>query len=401
MVASLCLLGATAVAGDADFGDTVTDDVKLTGNISGSGDGLTIGASGITIDLNGKTISSTDGTGVGIHNPDGYDDITIKNGTIDGFAGGIRSDGGDDISIEGVTVDGASGPGASTAAIHILHGEDVVIEDCEMTVETVWLGAHGIRLDSVENASVEDCEIHGSFVGISFFSVTQFDDPTTGKIEDCDIEDCFIGVLLANTDDAEVKGCHIEDADDLGRGPLAPQGIRVGFSVVDVSNILVQENVCTNTGVGVAVVGAFVFDTEIKDNECNDGNRGILCVRMYDSVVEGNECDGNDLFGMAFNNCDDNEILDNQCNKNGDSGLLLLNGSDGNLVEGNVCNNNDLYGIALYQAQPWFNDNVDNTIEGNTAKGNGLYDCFHDEGSSPNYWDDNDCKTSSGSDIDG
>ena len=70
MVASLCLLGATAVAGDADFGDTVTDDVKLTGNISGSGDGLTIGASGITIDLNGKTISSTDGTGVGIHNPD-------------------------------------------------------------------------------------------------------------------------------------------------------------------------------------------------------------------------------------------------------------------------------------------------------------------------------------------
>jgi hypothetical protein len=93
--------------------------------------------------------------------------------------------------------------------------------------------------------------------------------------------------------------------------------------------------------------------------------------------------------------------LDNQCNKNGDSGLLLLNGSDGNLVEGNVCNNNDLYGIALYQAQPWFNDNVDNTIEGNTAKGNGLYDCFHDEGSSPNDWDDNDCKTSSGSDIDG
>ena len=78
-VASLCLLATSVVAGDAGFGDTVTDDIELSGDISGSGDGLTIGASGITIDLKGHTISSTDGTGVGINNPDGYDDITIKN----------------------------------------------------------------------------------------------------------------------------------------------------------------------------------------------------------------------------------------------------------------------------------------------------------------------------------
>ena len=59
---------ARAEASDASFGDTVTTDVKLSDDISGSGTGLIIGANGITVDLNGHTISSTDGTALGIDN---------------------------------------------------------------------------------------------------------------------------------------------------------------------------------------------------------------------------------------------------------------------------------------------------------------------------------------------
>lgn len=83
MIVLLCVVTATAEAHekkseDASFGDTVTTNIKLTGDISGSGTGLTIGAERMTIDLNGHTISFTGGTGIGIDNPGGYDDAEIK-----------------------------------------------------------------------------------------------------------------------------------------------------------------------------------------------------------------------------------------------------------------------------------------------------------------------------------
>ena len=305
IVVASCLLATTGWADDADFGDTVTTDIKLTGDISGSGDGLIVGANGITIDLNGYTISSTDGTGVGINNSDGYHGLTIKGGTIEDFSQGVLSDGGDDLLIEKLTVDGAFGDQGSTGAIHVLNADDVEIKECDISVETFFLGAQAIRLDSVSDAKVTKCDIAGGFVGISFFSVTQQDDPTTGTVEDCTVEDCFIGILMGNTDDAEVKSCEVKDGNPTIFGPAAPQGIRVGFDEIGVSGITVEDNECTNAGVGILVFAGFeISDIEIEDNVCNDGNRGILTVLMVDSKVEGNTCNGNTLFGMAFNDSD-------------------------------------------------------------------------------------------------
>lgn len=396
VVVSLCLLGATGWADDADFGDTVTTDIKLTGDISGSGDGLIVGANGITIDLNGYTISSTDGTGVGIKN-DGYHGITIKNGTIDGFSQGVLSDGGDDLLVQDLTVDGAFGTGDTTAGIHVLNAEDVVIKECDVTTETFFLGAHSIRLDSVVNALVNDCSIHGGFIGISFFSESELDDPTTGTVKACDVEGCFIGVHMANATDAEVKDCTISDADDAGLGPLAPQGIRVGFTQVDISGVTVKDNTCTNAGIGVLVVsvGQTASDIEVTSNTLSGNNRGILAQVMQDSVIKDNECNDNDIFGMALNDCDDNDIIGNECSDNAVRGLVLVFGSERNLIKDNECNDNTFDGIALFVGA-----NTDNEIKDNTATGNGVWDCFHNAESTPNTWKDNDCDTSSGDDID-
>ncbi len=99
------------------------------------------------------------------------------------------------------------------------------------------------------------------------------------------------------------------------------------------SGITVEDNECTNAGVGILVFAGFeISDIEIEDNVCNDGNRGILTVLMVDSKVEDNTCNGNTLFGMAFNDSDDNEIEDNECNDNGLRGLVLVFGSDGNKI---------------------------------------------------------------------
>ena len=59
-------------------GATITSDVRLdTDLINCPGNGLVIGASGITIDLRGHTIDGT-GDGFGIENPGGYDDVAIR-----------------------------------------------------------------------------------------------------------------------------------------------------------------------------------------------------------------------------------------------------------------------------------------------------------------------------------
>ena len=66
----------------------ITQDAKVAGDIAGcSGNGVMIGADNITLDLNGHTISG-DGSATneeaGVFNP-GFDNVTIKNGTIAGF----------------------------------------------------------------------------------------------------------------------------------------------------------------------------------------------------------------------------------------------------------------------------------------------------------------------------
>jgi hypothetical protein len=75
-------------------GETVTRDVKLTGYFLSScaGDfGLKIGADGIDVNLAGYGLSgfvSQRGDGVpAIVNPDGYDDVTVRNGSLGGITG--------------------------------------------------------------------------------------------------------------------------------------------------------------------------------------------------------------------------------------------------------------------------------------------------------------------------
>ena len=101
-IVALMLAGALAVgtatasatpASTVTCGQTLTHSVRLANDLSNCpGDGLVIGAPGVTVDLNGHTI---DGVATqiedcdvppfgsaGIQNSGGYDGLTIKNGTL-------------------------------------------------------------------------------------------------------------------------------------------------------------------------------------------------------------------------------------------------------------------------------------------------------------------------------
>jgi parallel beta-helix repeat protein len=72
-----------------DCGRTLTRDTTLQSDILNCpGDGLIIGANGVDLNLNGFTIDGT-GLGAGVRN-NGFDNVTIKNGTISSFDYGIQ-----------------------------------------------------------------------------------------------------------------------------------------------------------------------------------------------------------------------------------------------------------------------------------------------------------------------
>jgi Right handed beta helix region len=71
-------------------GQTVTTSAVLTQDLVCTGDGVILGASGITIDLKGFTIRGDRGTGDnGIEDTGGFDNITIKNGVVRNFEYGV------------------------------------------------------------------------------------------------------------------------------------------------------------------------------------------------------------------------------------------------------------------------------------------------------------------------
>ena len=85
-------LAPGAYASKADHvscGQTITADTTLDSDLTKcKGPGITIGADGITLDLNGHTIEGA-GKGSGVLNLAGHDGVTIGGGSIRGFAGSI------------------------------------------------------------------------------------------------------------------------------------------------------------------------------------------------------------------------------------------------------------------------------------------------------------------------
>jgi hypothetical protein len=95
LVVALAVLPAlgpgTALANHVNCGDTITQSTTLDSDLLNCpGNGVVIGADGITLDLNGHVI---DGVAfqsqTGVDNGGGYDGVTIENGAIQEFFNGI------------------------------------------------------------------------------------------------------------------------------------------------------------------------------------------------------------------------------------------------------------------------------------------------------------------------
>jgi Right handed beta helix region len=93
--------GGPSRAQAVSCGDTITQSVKLTSDLScGASDGLDVGADHVTVDLGGHTIhGSSPYNGV---SDTGHQYVTIKSGTIAGFADAVSLDNASHATVTGI-----------------------------------------------------------------------------------------------------------------------------------------------------------------------------------------------------------------------------------------------------------------------------------------------------------
>jgi Right handed beta helix region len=106
VLAGVHVTGAGAGNAPLACGDVVTEDVTLDRSLHGCASGLTVGADGVTIDLNGHAITGNGaGEGVGIEAVD-RTGVTVTNGAVRNFQAGVRLVGTSDSTIEQLVVRG-------------------------------------------------------------------------------------------------------------------------------------------------------------------------------------------------------------------------------------------------------------------------------------------------------
>lgn len=147
MAAALVALGTLLVSSAAialECGDTVTESVTLGEDIicTDPGDtGIIVGASNVTIDLNGHSISGFKREGsVGIL-VRGVSNVTIQNGTVEFFARGVVVDVASSITVGGIIAKG--------------HRQDgIYVEDSnliDLTDNHLWYNVNGIVIRNGNN----------------------------------------------------------------------------------------------------------------------------------------------------------------------------------------------------------------------------------------------------------
>ena len=114
-ILALALAGGLAIgAGQASAakvscGDVITTNTRLRADLNCTGDGLIIGADGITLNLRRHTITGDgDPDDVGVSNEAGHDDVTVRKGAIENFGVGVSVEGARRNLISRMTTSGAT-----------------------------------------------------------------------------------------------------------------------------------------------------------------------------------------------------------------------------------------------------------------------------------------------------
>jgi parallel beta-helix repeat protein len=316
---ALALLGApTAQATHVQCGDVVTQDTTLDSDLLNCpGDGVVIGADGITLDLNGHLI---DGTGfpdpdAGVDNLAGHDGVTVIGGRIREYTWGVLLRNTSDNLITRLnteTLSLVSGDGDSDRNVISRNtGRGIgFIADADATLIE-------------RNVLITDFGTAVSFVGADAKGPVE---ATGNRVERNTISAPFTGIRISGMFDTVVERNTVSDA--LSGFGMVVTGVRGR----------VLHNIVSNSGVGISLGQA--TDTQLVQND------------VVDSTGDG-------IFVPAT--VAHNTLLDrNMANRNGDDGIDVE--SPSTTLTKNTANDNADLGI---EAVPGVTDGGGNKVRGN------------------------------------
>ncbi|GMV26630.1 MAG: hypothetical protein AMXMBFR58_26610 [Phycisphaerae bacterium] len=329
-------ISGSSTPGDADsqFRITQPGSYYLTGNITGVNgkSGIEIAASGVTLDLNGFTMTgvagSLNGVSVTSNGPSG---ISVMNGTVIGWGQGgvdLSFGGNDDCLVESIRA-------LNNGDIGIAVRSRSVVRGCVASGNTT----RGIL--TLSNSSVSDCVAEGNGSGIS-----------------AGVGSTLVNCVAANNTGDGFLASTTEGGMTFINCSAAKNGAD-GFQLVSTGNILTGCSAFRNLGDG------FVLNSGSSLTNCNaHENGGIGFDLVVGSSITSCNARLNDLDGIrATSNV---HILNNTCVSNGQAAAggagIHTTGGD-NRVEGNTCSLNDRGIDADAAGSVYFR----NTCAGNTT----------------------------------
>lgn len=290
----------TPGANVAVFRITQPGSYYLTGDVSVSGHmvGILVGASDVTVDLNGFTISGSGSSPYqnGVQSVTSAVRVTVRNGTIVGMGNnGIYLEGNADFpqhhTIEDVTVRGTSGPGIRVAGGVVRNARisgsgsgvvgtgnhDLLVEHClisdsahygisasRATVLNSTLSHNGYAGVRIMRGVVRGCTLTANARGVSI----EHNAPTYGVlVEDCLLIDNAMGVTGGGFNNM------------IRRNVIRADGFRRDFGIsLSGAGHVIEENMVTYMTDGIQVTGSANL---IR------GNTIITCIRAF-NLAAGN-----------------------------------------------------------------------------------------------------------------
>ena len=309
-------------------GQTITEDTVLTEDLAcppGTGSGIVIGASNITLDLGGHTVSGyAPGTGVFSIDQEG---ITIRNGTIEGFNAGVFVINTQTVTVENLTVKNLdiSDPSHFIFGIQILSSQDVVVRDTQFEFLSVPHKEAVEIFDSVVN--VNNIEVRGGGAGVSFSFAggvcDPLNSPSNGRVTNSKFSEIYVaGIWVACSSSAWIEG------NDFSTAPGEGIGIQgdAPFSGA-VTGLTITGNVIHDAMIGIEFRG--ILDSSISSNYIFDNPIWGIALRQSLGCLTpepGWEC-----FYSTANVIADNESWGNTMD------LYHYEDSTGNTWTGNTC----------------------------------------------------------------
>lgn len=333
------VLPAPGMAASAACGDALTASVTLDADLACGAGGLTVAVDGIVIDLAGHTISGTSGNG--IDNALGFDRVTVKNGTIDGFENGIVHGGGEKHVIR---------------AMRVRNG-----------VSSILLAA-GVRFSKIEKSFV------GSNTG-RMIEVFGDDNVVTRVVA---TNSSGLGITIYGNRNVVTKNTVANALDGIALSGAA-------------SGTIVSGNAVANgrgSGIILALFGGTGGNVVTKNRSDGNGDEGIIVTGTDDTVVSGNTVIGNAI-GIRIGTAARTVVAKNVAVANDDDGIVIAAAAVGTVVTANKAERNADAGVSTISPSSIFTKNfafangtngieaADGAIDGGGNKGrnNALADC--------------------------